>query len=393
LNASLRSAVKIALAPERLFTAQGAALQSGIVVVENGTIAAIVDSIDDREIPVLRLPGTTLMPGLIDAHTHVSIMPSRGDQLAQMRAPADLQLATARPLVLLDLLSGVTTLRCMGQELDVDFRLREEIRSGATVGPDVLCAGVQVAKPGAHGHALTAVSSDQEIERLIEANAARGADLIKIFTTGGVSSVATPASDSPFSAREVRLVADAAHRRGLKLAAHAHGGAGAKLAIENGVDTIEHGALLDAALIDTAATRGLAIVGTFSIIDHPSGIIGGDAGRPEIVGKLEQVRALVAEAWRRIVASGMRIALGTDSMHGCIAHDVARLVDFGAGPARALRAVTSEAAEVCGLTDRGTIAPGRLADLIAVRGNPLEDVRALAGPVLVMKQGRIVHQV
>jgi len=386
-------AVKVALAPERLFTALGDGVEHGFVLVGDGKIEAVVESLDGRDVPVIRLPGTTLMPGLIDAHTHVSVLPSRGDQLGQMRARADEQLAAARPLVLLDLLSGVTTLRCMGQEHGVDFDLRDEIASGATVGPDVLCAGVQVTKPGAHGHALTAVSTDDEVEALIAANAARGAHLVKIFTTGGVSSVATSASDSPFTAREIRLVADAAHRRGLHLAAHAHGGLGAKLAIENGVDTIEHGALLDLDLVESAAARRLAIVGTFSIVDHPAGILAGDAGRPEIVGKLREVRSRMADSWRRILASGVSVALGTDSMHGCLAHDVARLVEFGATPARALRAVTSEAAEVCRLADRGTIAAGRRADLIAVRGNPLEDVRALAGPVMVMKAGRVVHSV
>jgi imidazolonepropionase-like amidohydrolase len=389
----LGDAVKMALAPERLFTAQGDSLESGFVVVENGTIAGIVRAIDDRDVPVVRLPGITLIPGLIDAHTHVSIIPSRGDQLGQMRAPAGVQLAAARPLVLLDLLSGVTTLRCMGQEFGVDFDLRDEIASATTIGPEVLCAGVQVTKPGAHGHAVTAVSTGGEMEALIEANVARGAHLIKIFATGGVSSVATSASDSPFTADEVRLVADCAHRHGVHLAAHAHGGLGAKLAIENGVDTIEHGALLDAGLIESAAERGLAIVGTFSIVDHPAGILAGDASRPEIVGKLHEVRSRIADSWRRILASGVRIALGTDSMHGCIAHDVARLVEFGATPARAVRAVTSEAAQICRLTDRGMIAPGLRADLVAVKGNPLEDVRALAGPVMVMKAGRIVHMV
>jgi imidazolonepropionase-like amidohydrolase len=133
---------------------------------------------------VRRLAGSTLLPGLIDSHSHVSIVPSRGDQLGQMRLPAEVQLATARSNVLADLLSGVTTLRVMGQELDVDFLLRDEIASGATLGPDLVCAGVQVTKDGAHGHALTAVRNEAEIDALVERNVAQGAGLVKIFTTG-----------------------------------------------------------------------------------------------------------------------------------------------------------------------------------------------------------------
>jgi imidazolonepropionase-like amidohydrolase len=294
--------------------------------------------------------------------------------------------------VLADLLAGVTTLRVMGQERDVDFRLRDEIGRGETFGPELVCAGVQLAKAGAHGHALTAVASEDDIARLVDANAAKGAGLIKIFTTGGVSSVASSHGDCPFTPREIRCAANAAHRHGLRLASHAHGGEGARRAIEH-VDTIEHGALLDEALIDEIARRGLAVVGTFSILDHPAGIEAGDAGRPEIIGKLRDVRERVGFAWRRILQSGVRVAVGTDSMHGCLASDVARLVELGATEGRALRAATIGGADVCGLSDRGAIAPGLRADLVAVLGDPLSDIRALASPVLVMKAGSIVHRV
>jgi imidazolonepropionase-like amidohydrolase len=257
----------------------------------------------------------------------------------------------------------------------------------------LVCGGVQIAKRGGHGHALTAVASEDDIVRLVEANVAKGAGLIKIFTTGGVSSVASSNGDCPFTAREVRCAADAAHRHGVKLASHAHGGAGARLAIENGVDTIEHGVLFDQELIALAAARGVAIVGTFSILDHPAGIEAGDSGRPEIVGKLRESRGLVRAAWSGILDAGLPIAVGTDSMHGCLAFDLARLVELGASPARALRAATSDGARVCGLSDRGSIAPGLRADFVAVLGNPLDDIRAMGAPVFVMKSGKVVHRV
>jgi imidazolonepropionase-like amidohydrolase len=383
--------VRHALVPDRIFTALSDTVEQGVVIVEDGRIAGVERHPPPGE-PVLRLPGTTLLPGLIDAHTHVSILPSRGNQIDQLKRPVEEQLAAARSNVLADLMSGATTLRVMGQELDVDFRLRDEIEQGATLGPDLACAGVQLAKPGGHGHAITAVTGEPDIVSVVEANVAKGARLIKIFVTGGVSSVATSAGDCPFAEREIRCAADAAHRHGVKLAAHAHGGEGARRAIVNGVDTIEHGVLLDDRLVDEAARRGVAIVGTFSIQDHPAGIEAGDADRPEIVGKLREVRECVARTWRYILESGIRIALGTDSMHGRLAFDIARLVEFGATPARALRAATSDAAAVCGFNDRGAIAPGLRADLVAVAGNPLQDIRMMACPVFVMKGGVVVHR-
>ncbi len=383
--------MRLAIACDRIFTSLANGTECGVVVVEDDRIAQIVPSVPSDGTPVLRLPGTTLLPGLIDAHSHLSIVPSRGDQIGQMRLPLEVQLATARSNILADLLSGVTTLRSMAQELDVDFVVREEVTAGRTLGPDLVCSGVQLAKEGAHGHALTAVAGESEIEALVAQNAARGAGLIKIFVTGGVSSVATRQEDSPFSAREIRCAANAAHARGLMVAAHAHGGRGAALAIDNGVDTIEHGVLLDDEMIDAAARRGLAIVGTFSIQDHPAGIQAGEAATPAILDKLRAVRARVEGTWRRILdTGGLRVAVGTDSMHGCLAFDIARLVDFGASHARALRAGTIDGAAVCGLQDRGALKPGLRADLVAVRGNPIEAIHAVASPAFVMKGGRTI---
>ena len=382
----------LVLAPDGIFTGLSDALEGGIVVLRGDRIVHVGSPRPGDLRTATRLAGTTLLPGLIDAHTHVSIIPSRGDQLAQMRLPLDVQLATARSHVLQDLLSGVTTMRVMGQEFGVDFTVRDEIEAGLTLGPDLVCAGVQLAAPGAHGHASTAVASDEDIVKVVESNVARGARLAKIFTTGGVSSVSTSPGDVPFPAAKVRCAADAAHRHGLKLAAHAHGGEGAAIAIRNGVDTIEHGVLLDEGMIAEAAERRIAIVGTFSIVDHPAGIEAGDERRSEIVGKLRHVRHRMGETWRRILATVPDIAVGTDSMHGCLAFEVARLVAYGATPARALRAVTRGGADVCGLADRGVLAPGMRADVIAVLGDPFTDIRALGSPVLVIKAGRVVHR-
>jgi imidazolonepropionase-like amidohydrolase len=383
--------IRYALLPDGVFTGLSDNLETSVVVVEDDRIASLESTVPAQITDVIRLPGVTLVPGLIDAHTHVSILPSRGNQIDQMRIPFAEQMPIARSNVQGDLLAGVTTMRIMGQEFGVDFALKAEIAAGDTLGPDLICAGVQLAKENGHGHALTAVRDVNDIRRLVDENAGKGAGLIKIFTTGGVSSVATSQADCPFTPEEIRAAADAAHSHGLKLASHAHGGEGAKRAIENGVDTIEHGVLLDERMIDEAARRGVAIVGTFSIQDHPAGILAGDAKSPQIQRKLLEVRSRVSETWQRILTSGVRVAVGTDSMHGCLAFDIHRLTVFGASPARALRAATVDAAAVCDRTDRGTIAPGMRADLVGVLGDPLADIRVVSRPVFVMKAGAIVH--
>ena len=149
------SSTDLVLAPDGIFTGLSETLEPGVVVVREDRIVHVGAPRPDDLRTAIRLPRTTLLPGLIDAHTHVSIVPSRGDQLSQMRLPLDVQLATARSNVLADLLSGVTTMRVMGQELGVDFTVRDEIEAGHTLGPDLVCAGVQLAAPGGHGHATT----------------------------------------------------------------------------------------------------------------------------------------------------------------------------------------------------------------------------------------------
>jgi imidazolonepropionase-like amidohydrolase len=380
------------LAPDRVFTALDDEARPSYVVVRDDCIEAVTETrprFDNARF--VALPGTTLVPGLIDAHTHLSILPSRGNQIAQLCLPADVQLGVARANVMSDLLAGVTTLRVMGQELDVDFTLADEIRTGATLGPDLVSAGVPLAKRGAHGYAITSVENEEQIQRLIERNIARGAGVVKIFVSGGVATAGVAHDECPFTDAEIRAAAAITHRHGMKLAAHAHGGEGAWRAIANGVDTIEHAALFDDTLVEALVANNLMAVATFSILEHPAGIECGDAGSPAVLRKVQEAKERVQLAWRAIIRAGARLTVGTDSMHGCLAYDIARLVDFGATPAQALRAATRGGAEACGLIDRGVLEPSRRADLVAVQGNPLEDIRAIGSPMFVMKAGKIVH--
>jgi len=375
----------------RLFTGSDV-LSPGFIVLSGDRIAAVSGGAPADDVASVDLGDATILPGLIDAHSHLSIVPGEGDQIGQMRRPLNVQLAAARSNVARDLASGVTTMRVMGEELGVDFHVRDEIRRGVLDGPDLLCAGVQIAREGQHGHAITGVRDEAEIEALARQNIDRGADLLKIFATGGVSSEGTAQDAVPFTTQEIQRAADTAHAHGLRLAAHTHGGEGARRAIEGGVDTIEHGAALDDELIDAIVRRSLMVVGTFSILFHPEGIEQGDGGRPDVMAKVHRARVTVERAWRAVTTAGMRCAVGTDSMHGRLAYDVAKLVEFGATPFAALQAATVRGAEACGLTDRGCLEPGLRADVVVVRGNPLDDIMSLSAPELVIAGGRIVHQ-
>ncbi|CAN5577062.1 amidohydrolase family protein [soil metagenome] len=376
----------------RVFTGDST-ISPGTVVLRGERIEWIGGSQPPSPVSIEDLGDATILPGLVNAHTHPSIDPAAGDQIGQMRRPLEVQLAAARRHVTADLSSGVTTMRVMGEEADVDFRIHREISAGALDGPDLVCAGVQIARAGHHGHAVTGVRSESEVAALARRNIERGARVLKIFATGGISTSGTATDAPPFSTQEIGCAAAIAHESGIPLAAHAHGGSGARQAVAGGVDTIEHAAAIDDECLEDILGRGLLIVGTFSILYHPRGIEHGDSGNPEVMGKLRHARETMERSWRAIVKAGARVAVGTDSMHGLLAYDIARLVEFGMPPLAALRAATVGGAEACGLTDRGRLVPGSRADILAVRGDPLADISRITDPILVVANGQVIRQV
>ena len=375
-----------------LFDGTGAPpIRDGIVVVENGRIAAAGPAGTAAAPPgaaVVDLRDRFVMPGLVDAHSHISLVPGKGDQLGQMREPPVPQALRATANIARDLAAGTTTMRVMAEEHFLDVDVRDAIEAGLVAGPRLLVATRGITASNGHGRALSSFDGVDAIRRGVRENFQRGADHVKLFATGGVSSASTTLNASGYSREEIRAAVEEAERVGKYAAAHAHGGPGLRFAVEEGVSTIEHGALATDDDIALMIDRKAWLICTFAVLFHPTGIEQGDAHRPAIMEKVRWARGVVNANFPRLLASGVRFAAGTDSMHGLMAYELETLVRLGVSPADALLAGTRRGAEACRIDrETGTLEPGKRADLIAVDGDPLADITAMRRVTLVMKDG------
>jgi len=341
------------------------------------------------ETEVLDLTDFIVMPGLINSHTHLSIIPALGDQLGQMRgAPVPKTLKSIANLAK-DVRSGVTTSRIMGEEHFIDFDIRDAIAAGHIEGPRLIVAGVPLAASNGHGVALTVSDGIAEVQKNARKNLARGADFLKIFATGGLSTPRPAATACTYSLAEIAAAVEEAKRSDTYVAAHAHGGLGVDLCIEGGVRTIEHGAMLDERQIEQIIKKDMWVIATSSILYSPEGIEKTDFNIPAIKEKVLAAREVVRGNLSKVVASGANMAIGTDSIHGEMPFEMECMVSFGASNMRAILAATREGAKACRVEDKlGTIEKGKLADFIALRKNPLEDIRNIRSVERVYKGGR-----
>ncbi len=381
----------LAVHGEQVIDGTGAApIPDGMVLIEDGRIREV------GRASRLTLPtgtevveaGGTVMPGLVNAHTHCSIIPGLGDQTGQMRQGPLQSGFRAVGNMRRELLSGVTTARIMGEEHYLDIEMRRAIEAGLVPGPRLLCCGVHLTASHGHGRALTMTDGVDGMRQRVRQNVAMGCDWIKLFITGGVSSVGAALEAYTYTREEIRAACEEAHRAGRRVAAHAHGGPGIRVALEEGVDTIEHGALLSDDDTELLKDLGRFLVGTFAILYHPDGIERTDQHNRAIWEKVVALREQEAERFRKILASGVRYAVGTDSMHGLMWFEMATLVRFGVDPMDAVCAGTAWAAEACAIAGKtGTLERGKTADILAVDGDPLREIEALARPRLVLKGG------
>ncbi len=386
----------IAICGAQVITGSGAdPIPDGAVAIEGDRIAQVgpLRTLHlSAGTELIKVAGTVL-PGLVNAHTHCSIIPGLGDQTGQMRQGPLPSAFRAVGNMRRELHSGVTTARIMGEEHYLDIEMRRAIEGGLIPGPRLLCSGLHLTSAHGHGRALTTTDGVDAVRQRVRQNIAQGCDWIKLFITGGVSSVGAALEAYTYTRDEIRAACEEAHRAGRKVAAHAHGGPGVRVALEEGVDTIEHGALLTAADVALLTGLGRFLVCTFAILYHADGIEKTDRANPAIWSKVVALREQEETRFREILRSGVRYAVGTDSMHGLLWFEIATLVRFGVAPMAAIRAGTAWAADACGVGDRvGTLEPGKLADIIAVDGDPLHDIDALRRVQLVVKGGRRCEQ-
>ena len=360
------------------------------LLVEGGRVEAVgpVEALRERADKTIDLGDAVLLPGFIDAHTHLTIRPGEGDQHGQLGLPYVRQALRGVANVRKMLHSGVTTARIMGERAGIDFEFRRAVAAGELTGPRLLVSGTALSASHGHGAALGVADGVDEVRKAVRANLKAGADHIKLFVTGGVSSRGTDIYAYHYSREEIRAAVEEAHRAGRKVAAHAHGGDGVTLCAEEGVDSVEHGGLLTEENIDKMLQAGTSLVLTNTIAFHPEGIERGDAGDPSILSKMQRVRKTIESTFERIRASGLRFALGTDSMHGLFGYELEWLVNHGVSPEEAIIAATRRGAEVMGQEDVGTLEQGKRADVVALKRNPLEDIRAVYEVQAVFKNGQ-----
>jgi imidazolonepropionase-like amidohydrolase len=335
---------------------------------------------------VVDLPGTTLLPGLIDVHVHLTWDDGKSE--------------ATRDAARKTLEAGFTTVRSCGAPGGADLVLRSDIERGDVLGPRLIASGAPLGLAGGvcaqvfpgEGVFTTAEEALAHVDRLAKS----GATWAKICAGGGV--VAGPADEEALEVPEDMLTAIVAeaHRRGLKVAAHAQGPRAVGAAARAGADSVEHGALIDEAAARTMAERGTWLVPTFYRMRWRREQAEAQGAKPEALERANAAAQRVRERQSRAIALGVPVALGTDATvipHGLGAREIAAMGELGMTPLQALQAATTRAAAMLGWGDRiGSLQPGKLADLIAVEGDPLEDTKTLERVVLVVKGGVVASR-
>lgn len=367
-------------------------IQNGAVVVEDGKVVKVVPAEqlteeDRAQAEWIAFEDETVLPGLIEGHNHLSIDARKSNHLEILGTATECKLTLlAEEGLYDDLLSGVTTVRCMGEKHDLDLKLKKEIDAGNLVGPDILPAGVGMKGSNGSGYIGAPHSGVEEFRRTARSNVSKGVKLLKIFTTPGVFSTEQDFIPSFLSAEEIRTVVEEAHRLHLPVAAHCIGGQALRDCVEQGVDVIEHAYCASKEDIELLKAHPDCWV------DLTTGIYL-DPDREQYLSEnnARNVRAgreIVRECVGNLVRAGIHFALGTDANHGLLWKEVVYTVELGASKRDALKGVTSNAAYISRLSGKkGELTAGADADIIAVKGNPLEDPAVLADVSFVMKKG------
>jgi imidazolonepropionase-like amidohydrolase len=397
---------KIAVRAARMIdTKSGSTVSNGVILIEGDKITAAgarVQIPGDAE--VIDLGDRTLLPGLIDCHTHITSQPGNYYEDLFRKSAIDVAV-TAHVYARRTLEAGFTTVRDVGAAEFIDVALRNAINRGDVIGPRMLVATLTVGATGGHGDTngfspylkiggFSGIADGvDEVRKLVRFEIKNGADLIKILATAGVLSEEESVGAPQFSQEELNAIVEEAKMWGKRTAAHAHGAEGIKRAVRAGVTSIEHGSLIDDEGIRMMKERGTYLVADIYNDDY---ILAEYArlGFPEkIIEKERLVGRTQRENFQKAVRAGVKVAYGTDAgvyPHGWNGKQFAHMVRWGLTPMQAIRAATVSAADLLGWNDKaGRIAPGAFADIIAVDGDPLKDVTELERVRFVMKGGAV----
>jgi imidazolonepropionase-like amidohydrolase len=384
---------------------EGRLVSPAVIVVEGDRIAAINPAGRPRNARTIRLGAHTLLPGLMDAHVHLNYELIEGWETEPVRLTAGEFALRAVPNARKTLLAGFTTVRDLGSGLGFsDVALMRAIDNGWVIGPRILPAGHALSITGGHcditgfgpgiepPQFVSGVADGVDgVLRAVRYQIKHGARVIKICATAGVLSFEGPVGAQQYSAEELRAAAEEAHRHGLRIAAHAHGTEGIVASSEAGIDSIEHNSIMTEEAARVLEKNGTFVVPNLHLIDA----LATTELPPALAAKEKYLEPLVIESFRRALAHGLKVAFGTDAgvfPHGQNAHEFAARVAHGDTPLNAIRSATLVNAELFGTPDRGRIAAGLLADLIAVAGDPLENARLLEDVRFVMKGGVVYKQ-
>jgi imidazolonepropionase-like amidohydrolase len=353
---------------------------------------------------VINLPNATLLPGLIDAHTHLTFDPNFGYQELGVSIPKEALIGAKNARITLE--AGFTTVRNVGARGYTDIALRDAINEGMIPGPRIMASGPALSITGGHcdqnllpyeWHAKSDGAADgiEGVQHKVREIIKYGADVIKVCATGGVLSKGDDPRASQYTLEEMKAIVADAHRLGRKVAAHAHGAQGIAWATEAGVDSIEHGSYIDDAGIALMKKNGTYLVPTLYLADWmlENAV---KIGLPAMYAtKMKDVTAVSRQNIKKAFNAGVKIAFGTDAAvypHGLNAHEFAIYVQIGMTPLQAIQTATVNASDLLGWSKIGSIENGNFADIIAVNGDPLKDVTLLQDPVMVMKGGTVYKQ-
>jgi imidazolonepropionase-like amidohydrolase len=405
--AAKTSGLLIVHAGKFLDVRSGKTLNDQAIVIDGGKIVSVGPfaqasrSTGDR---LIDLGDATVLPGLTDAHTHMTGDPQDvGYEGLGISIPRSTLIGARNARLTLE--AGFTTVRNVGADGYSDVALREAINAGDVPGPHMLVSGPPLGITGGHCdenllpfeyHDTGGGVADgvEGVQHKVRETIKYGADLIKICATGGVLSHGDNPQASQYTLEEMKAIVADAHRLGRKVAAHAHGAQGILWASEAGVDSIEHGSYIDDAAIAEMKENGTYLVPTLYLADW----FLDNAERlhvpPEMVAKGREVMPAARKNVAHAFASGVKVAFGTDAAvypHGLNAREFAVMVKLGLSPLQSIQSATINAADLLGWSDKiGAVEPGKWADMIAVDGDPLQDVTTLERVKFVMKGGEVV---